>query len=50
MQIGIAIGQKPHFEAFREGLDVASVGKQRRHYDQRSRLDRYALAVVQARQ
>ena len=50
MQVVIAIGQESHFQAFRQGLDVAGVGKHRRHRHQRSRLGRYALAVVQARQ
>ncbi|MCY1412679.1 hypothetical protein D9M71_280930 [compost metagenome] len=48
MQVGIAIGQKAHFQAFRQGLDVASIGKHRRHRHQRTRLGRYAFAVVQA--
>ncbi|MNG17174.1 hypothetical protein D3C84_1011440 [compost metagenome] len=50
MQVGIAIGQEPHFQPFRQRLDVAGVGKHRRHRHQGARLGRYAFAVVQARQ
>ncbi|MNE63913.1 hypothetical protein D3C80_1592920 [compost metagenome] len=50
MQVGIAIGQESHFQAFRQGLDVAGVGKHRRHRHQRSCIGRYALAVIQAGQ
>ncbi|MNI65826.1 hypothetical protein D3C73_1213490 [compost metagenome] len=50
MQVVIAIGQEAHFQAFRQGFDVAGVGKHRRHRHQRSCIGRYALAVIQAGQ
>ncbi|MCY1400480.1 hypothetical protein D9M71_155700 [compost metagenome] len=50
VQVGIAIGQEAHFQAFGQCLDVAGIGEHRRYRHQRTRLGRYAFAVVQAGQ
>ncbi|MNT11949.1 hypothetical protein D3C72_1468560 [compost metagenome] len=50
MQVVIAIGQEAHFQAFGQCLDVAGIGEHRRYRHQRTRLGRYAFAVVQAGQ